>query len=106
MRRIAVRSPFGSAFPSTVLTSIDAYQNGLRRLASASYQKPFSKDDHDAITQNMLLMGVISSDQVDLHMHMHMINGAVHCSASKRSQVTSFFNFDGTLSILSTLISI
>lgn len=30
-----------------------------------SYHKPFSKADHDAITQNMLLMGVVSSGRVD-----------------------------------------
>lgn len=30
-----------------------------------SYSKPFSKEDHDAITQNMLLMGVVSSGRVD-----------------------------------------
>lgn len=30
-----------------------------------SYHKPFSNADHDAITQNMLLMGVVSSGRVD-----------------------------------------
>lgn len=30
-----------------------------------SYHKPFSREDHDAITQNMLLMGVVSSGRVD-----------------------------------------
>ena len=30
-----------------------------------SYQKPFSKEDHDAITQNMLIMGVVANGRVD-----------------------------------------
>jgi branched-chain amino acid transport system substrate-binding protein len=30
-----------------------------------SYNKPFSKEDHDAITQNMLIMGVVASGRVD-----------------------------------------
>lgn len=30
-----------------------------------SYHKPFSKEDHDAITQNMLLMGVVAAGRVD-----------------------------------------
>lgn len=30
-----------------------------------SYNKPFSKEDHDAITQNMLLMGGVASGRVD-----------------------------------------
>ena len=30
-----------------------------------SYHKPFSREDHDAITQNMLLMGVVASGRVD-----------------------------------------
>lgn len=30
-----------------------------------SYHKPFSKEDHDAITQNMLVMGMVSSGRVD-----------------------------------------
>ncbi len=30
-----------------------------------SYSKPFSKEDHDAITQNMLLMGVVAKGRVD-----------------------------------------
>jgi branched-chain amino acid transport system substrate-binding protein len=30
-----------------------------------SYNKPFSKEDHDAITQNMLLMGVVAAGRVD-----------------------------------------
>ncbi|WP_292938487.1 ABC transporter substrate-binding protein [Noviherbaspirillum sp.] len=30
-----------------------------------SYNHPFSKEDHDAITQNMLLMGVVSAGRVD-----------------------------------------
>jgi branched-chain amino acid transport system substrate-binding protein len=30
-----------------------------------SYHKPFSKDDHDAITRNMLLMGVVNAGRVD-----------------------------------------
>ena len=33
--------------------------------AITSYSKPFSKEDHDAITQNMLLMGVVSGGRVD-----------------------------------------
>lgn len=33
--------------------------------AITSYNKPFSKEDHDAITQNMLLMGVVASGRVD-----------------------------------------
>lgn len=33
--------------------------------AITSYSKPFSKEDHDAITQNMVLMGVVSSGRVD-----------------------------------------
>lgn len=33
--------------------------------AITSYSKPFSKEDHDAITQNMLLMGVVASGRVD-----------------------------------------
>lgn len=30
-----------------------------------SYSKPFSREDHDAITQNMLLMGVVAGGRVD-----------------------------------------
>lgn len=30
-----------------------------------SYNKPFSREDHDAITQNMLIMGVVASGRVD-----------------------------------------
>lgn len=30
-----------------------------------SYHKPFTKEDHDAITQNMLLMGVVAGGRVD-----------------------------------------
>jgi branched-chain amino acid transport system substrate-binding protein len=30
-----------------------------------SYHKPFSKEDHDAITQNMLIMGVVANGRVD-----------------------------------------
>ncbi|MGH8809771.1 MAG: ABC transporter substrate-binding protein, partial [Noviherbaspirillum sp.] len=30
-----------------------------------SYNKPFSKEDHDAITHNMLLMGVVADGRVD-----------------------------------------
>ena len=30
-----------------------------------SYSKPFSKEDHDAITQNMLMMGIVASGRVD-----------------------------------------
>jgi branched-chain amino acid transport system substrate-binding protein len=30
-----------------------------------SYNKPFSKEDHDAITQNMLMMGVVTNGRVD-----------------------------------------
>ncbi|HYD63379.1 MAG TPA: ABC transporter substrate-binding protein [Noviherbaspirillum sp.] len=30
-----------------------------------SYNKPFSREDHDAITQNMLLMGVVAGGRVD-----------------------------------------
>lgn len=30
-----------------------------------SYHKPFSKEDHDAITQNMLIMGVVTNGRVD-----------------------------------------
>lgn len=30
-----------------------------------TYNKPFSKEDHDAITQNMLLMGVVAGGRVD-----------------------------------------
>lgn len=33
--------------------------------AITSYSKPFSREDHDAITQNMLLMGVVASGRVD-----------------------------------------
>lgn len=33
--------------------------------AITSYSKPFSKEDHDAITQNMVLMGVVTSGRVD-----------------------------------------
>lgn len=33
--------------------------------AITSYSKPFSKDDHDAITKNMLLMGRITAGRVD-----------------------------------------
>lgn len=33
--------------------------------AITSYSKPFSREDHDAITQNMLLMGVIADGRVD-----------------------------------------
>lgn len=33
--------------------------------AITSYEKPFSSADHDAITQNMLLMGKVSSGRVD-----------------------------------------
>ncbi len=30
-----------------------------------TYNKPFSKEDHDAITQNMLLMGVVAAGRVE-----------------------------------------
>ncbi|HEX7634942.1 MAG TPA: ABC transporter substrate-binding protein [Noviherbaspirillum sp.] len=30
-----------------------------------SYSKPFSKEDHDAITQNMLVMGVVKAGRID-----------------------------------------
>jgi branched-chain amino acid transport system substrate-binding protein len=30
-----------------------------------TYNKPFSREDHDAITQNMLLMGVVAAGRVD-----------------------------------------
>ncbi|HZW11937.1 MAG TPA: ABC transporter substrate-binding protein [Noviherbaspirillum sp.] len=30
-----------------------------------SYNRPFSREDHDAITQNMLMMGVVSNGRVD-----------------------------------------
>jgi len=33
--------------------------------AITSYSKPFSKEDHDAITQNMLLIGKVTSGRVD-----------------------------------------
>jgi branched-chain amino acid transport system substrate-binding protein len=33
--------------------------------AITTYSKPFSKEDHDAITQNMLLMGVVTGGRVD-----------------------------------------
>ena len=33
--------------------------------AITSYNKPFSREDHDAVTQNMLLMGVVSNGRVD-----------------------------------------
>ena len=33
--------------------------------AISNYTKPFSKEDHDAITQNMLLIGVVSKGRVD-----------------------------------------
>lgn len=33
--------------------------------AITSYSKPFSHDDHDAITQNMLLMGVVANGRID-----------------------------------------
>lgn len=33
--------------------------------AISNYSKPFTKDDHDAITQNMLVMGVVSNGRVD-----------------------------------------
>jgi branched-chain amino acid transport system substrate-binding protein len=33
--------------------------------AISNYSKPFSTEDHDAITQNMLVMGVVSSGRVD-----------------------------------------
>lgn len=33
--------------------------------AITSYTKPFSRNDHDAITQNMLLMGVVAGGRVD-----------------------------------------
>jgi branched-chain amino acid transport system substrate-binding protein len=33
--------------------------------AITSYNKPFSHEDHDAITQNMLLMGTVSNGRVD-----------------------------------------
>lgn len=33
--------------------------------AITSYSKPFSRGDHDAITQNMLLMGVVAGGRVD-----------------------------------------
>jgi branched-chain amino acid transport system substrate-binding protein len=45
----------------------EAFENLQLRYRGAitSYSKPFSKQDHDAITQNMLLMGVVSSGRVD-----------------------------------------
>lgn len=33
--------------------------------AITSYEKPFSFADHDAITQNMLLMGKVTAGQID-----------------------------------------
>lgn len=33
--------------------------------ASTSYSKPFTKEDHDAITQNMLMIGKVASGRVD-----------------------------------------
>lgn len=45
----------------------DALENLKSRYQGVitSYHKPFSRADHDAITQNMLLMGVVSSGRVD-----------------------------------------
>ena len=45
----------------------DALENlqGRYQGAITSYGKPFSKRDHDAITQNMLLMGMIKGGRVD-----------------------------------------
>jgi branched-chain amino acid transport system substrate-binding protein len=45
----------------------DALENlqGRYQGAITSYSKPFSKRDHDAITQNMLLMGMIKGGRVD-----------------------------------------
>lgn len=42
-----------------------------------SYSKPFSKEDHDAITQNMLLMGVVASGRVDYAYADDMRRGAL-----------------------------
>ncbi|WP_420093129.1 ABC transporter substrate-binding protein [Noviherbaspirillum denitrificans] len=45
----------------------DALENLKSRYQGVitSYNKPFSKADHDAITQNMLIMGVVSNGRVD-----------------------------------------
>ncbi len=45
----------------------DALENLKSRYQGVitSYHKPFSKEDHDAITQNMLIMGVVANGRVD-----------------------------------------
>ncbi|WP_420473375.1 ABC transporter substrate-binding protein [Noviherbaspirillum sp. ST9] len=45
----------------------DALENLKSRYQGVitSYNKPFSKEDHDAITQNMLIMGVVTNGRVD-----------------------------------------
>ena len=45
----------------------DALENLKSRYQGVitSYNKPFSKEDHDAITQNMLIMGVVANGRVD-----------------------------------------
>lgn len=45
----------------------DAFENLKSRYQGAitSYRKPFSKADHDAITQNMLVVGKVSAGRVD-----------------------------------------
>lgn len=45
----------------------EALENLKNRYQGAitSYSRPFSREDHDAITQNMLLIGVVSAGRVD-----------------------------------------
>ena len=50
----------GTKIKEALETLKNRYQGAI-----TSYSKPFSREDHDAITQNMLLMGVVKAGQVD-----------------------------------------
>ncbi len=57
----------------------NAFENLKARYQGAitSYNKPFSKEDHDAITQNMLLVGKVASGRIDYAYNEDQKKGAL-----------------------------
>ncbi|RJF98480.1 hypothetical protein [Noviherbaspirillum saxi] len=60
---LAIRQANSTEGPK-ILAALESLKSRYKGVIT-SYNKPFSKEDHDAITQNLLIMDEVASGRVD-----------------------------------------